>query len=466
MNRACLVLVMVATIAALVGGPGCGTKKQRIIFEKQGRVPQIGDRLRVDVLDERGNLACTDCSREFLVYTEDTWPVSFGVAPPEGGGRVRVRARLYRSLGGDLATNRHDLIDVTARLPDDYADDYEFLLPTLCFGQAPDVAAGTTCLINEASKLDYGPEPTLEPFGTSRLLPLSRPCEFEPLAGMVCVPGDVFIMGDSRLDAIAFDHPSKPEHAEWAPFPVHMDVDEMTVGTMRALVRKRSVLVDDKDERFALRVRGAPGSETDMCTYLGPDDATNDALPINCVGALLAFDACVALGKRLPYEYEWEFVAGNGSRETQYPWGDVAGERAIGQINEESRTICDNAIIGRGRISTRGESTRCRDFDVSLAPGPVAGGNPRDVTSHGIKNMAGNVAEWVADNFSLYAENCGTPCGKDSKILGGEPVPYRGGSWARSPDAAVTVARFAIERGAASSHVGFRCGFNEASVKE
>ena len=455
-------LCALAMVAATTAGSACGTKDNLVFFKKQGRVPQIGDRLLVEILDEKGEIACSDCAREIPASAEGVWPVSIGVAPSESKGRVRIRARLYRSLGGDPKVS-HEIIDVTARLPDPYVGAYEMLLPTRCFGRAPDVAKGETCLINEFSnRLDYGPEPELQELGRNKLLSLHVPCEHEPKPEMTCVPGDVFIMGDVRLDAIAFDYPSKPEHAEWAVFPVHMDLDEVTVGTVRKLVRNGKLKPLGSTRRGLL----AKGAGNEACTYLGPDDASNDALPINCIGQLLADDVCTAVGKRLPYEYEWELAAGNGQEETRYPWGEVEGERAKFQINEDPRIICDRAVVGRGHAAAAGESTRCIDLDRTRPVGPVAGGSALDVTASGIRNMGGNVAEWVGDRFSLYGEGCGTPCSDSSKILAGEPIPYRGGSWARSPDAAVGVARFAREDGTPTPHVGFRCALDENDIEK
>jgi formylglycine-generating enzyme required for sulfatase activity len=63
--------------------------------------------------------------------------------------------------------------------------------------------------------------------------------------------------------------------------------------------------------------------------------------------------------------------------------------------------------------------------------------------------MAGNVAEWVADDFKLYP-------GSTAKPLAGYKV-YRGGSYAFPKAQLLTVARWSEEPTAKFQYIGFRC---------
>jgi formylglycine-generating enzyme required for sulfatase activity len=233
----------------------------------------------------------------------------------------------------------------------------------------------------------------------------------------------------------------------------------MTVGTVRALVNG-----DRITPAKSLLQRGAAGTLEEGCTYLGSGDASNDALPITCIGAALAGEVCKALGKRLPDEYEWEFAATNGTDETTYPWGNPEGVAEDLFLNDYVRVTCAHAIVGRGRKSQTSEKQGCG----TSSWGPVAGGNPLDLTRAGVKNMGGNVAEWTGDlDFHLYDEPCWSTnsCdGPSPELSFGTWRPYRGGSWARSPDSAVGVGRYAMFNGAPSPYVGFRCATDDDAL--
>ena len=76
---------------------------------------------------------------------------------------------------------------------------------------------------------------------------------------------------------------------------MHLDRTELTVG----MLRKLGVAALGAEEAPT-----APDGTTDLstCTWRGFDDATNDALPLNCVSWKTALQICRARGGSLPTE--------------------------------------------------------------------------------------------------------------------------------------------------------------------
>jgi formylglycine-generating enzyme len=419
--------------------------------------PPFFDRALVEIVGDDGELVCgSACRRLFGFADARAWPLSFGLTASTRPAHLRVR--LYRSdhTAPDGFPLPPMLVDAAGRLPPARGVTPVTLeLHMRCFGVASEIVGARTC---DPATGELGDEPVLG----ARDVPIKmgswgpaqpRPCTFAVPKGMVCVPGGVFFLG-AHLPGSPVAQTTTPEHlVQVSPFA--LDIEEATVGDVRALVNAGAI-----PEPMAKTVD--PFAPDHACTYLSSTAIQADAYPINCLSRALAEKACVALGKRLPTEAEYEWAAGNQGLETDYPWG-------------EDRDACSRAIVGRGRdaVETRAtEFATCRvRGSTGLLPwGPVPGGSANDVNALGIKNLAGSMGEWAADrSYSGFDDPCWGPVTKlqvdprcDNPARETRSSVSRGGCWAFFEGFSRATSRKVEETDDAhpaseSPYVGFRC---------
>lgn len=221
--------------------------------------------------------------------------------------------------------------------------------------------------------------------------------------GMLRIPGGRFTMGTSEKNAPANERPARSVAvpAFW------IDRTEVTVGAYRACVE-----------------RGAcprPTRTSPVCTF----DLGDPQLPVSCVPWSSANAYCLAVGKRLPREIEWENAA-RGTTPIRYPWGGGHG--------------CGNAATLAGETTNRS----CSGKRPSHVGAHLGGASP-----YGVLDMSGNVEEWVAD---WYADSVSelSPRAGASHVL-------RGGGWLSAPSLARTTSRNWGSVREAGPNVGFRC---------
>jgi formylglycine-generating enzyme required for sulfatase activity len=194
-----------------------------------------------------------------------------------------------------------------------------------------------------------------------------------------------------QIPDVSNSRKTTPEHIA-AVSRFWIDRYEVTVGRFRAAVERGlvakspSIVVNDGP-------LGTKGNDpaTSLCTWSSTPMGRED-FALSCVIWRLAREYCRSVGGDLPSEAQWEYAASTAARPftTLYPGG--------------------NATPACGAAALERLAPGCTLPDGTSAPfGPAAvtafdgtTGGPGDVTSLGIVNLAGGVAEWMRDSAQTY----------------------------------------------------------------
>lgn len=144
---------------------------------------------------------------------------------------------------------------------------------------------------------------------------------------------------------------------------------------------------------------------------------------------------CASIGKRLPFEAEWE-LASRGLQRRAFPWGS---DREIS---------CDDVTYGRGI-----GKPCARGGDRPAAVGSAK----RDRTPEGVHDLGGNVAEWVFDAFAPYDATCTGTCAVTAPPRAAVKRVARGGYFDGLAESLRAAGRSRFQHDAVNVNVGFRC---------
>ena len=231
----------------------------------------------------------------------------------------------------------------------------------------------------------------------------------ENFAGEGCEIEFIHIEGGSfRMGSAQGDSTEQPIHEVMVP-SFRMSKTEVTVKQYRACVN---------------RGRCTPSESVWTEIYPGNDDH----LPVTLLSWQEASQFAAYLGARLPTEAEWEYAARGQGQVQTYPWGDTPPQ-------------CDRYV----------NYNNCEGTALPVCSFPE--GN----TPQGLCDMAGNLWEWVQDDWHANYEGApvdgaawqNLPERSETRVI-------RGGCWFYEPEDIRASARQPFSASARLDTIGFR----------
>lgn len=252
---------------------------------------------------------------------------------------------------------------------------------------------------------------------------LLGPQQWQMLDTMITIPAGKFTMGTNNPRTNAYN---RPEHVE----------------TTAAFKIDKFLVTNAQYARFVVQAPHRPPLHWEK----GRIPPKLELHPVTMVTWYDAAAYCRWAGKRLPTEVEWEKAA-RGDDGRRWPWGNKMD-------NTRLNTYYDV-----------GSTTEVNRYTTGASP-------------YGVLDMAGNVSQWVANNFEPYAgtdapaedfqakiPQATTAADAAMRIVDLVPTDkkykvLRGGSWKSDPFSTAAYHRNFSWPHYASNFFGFRCAAN------
>lgn len=247
---------------------------------------------------------------------------------------------------------------------------------------------------------------------------------------MVYVPGGTFAMGSTEV-------PSEGPVHDVTLSPYYIDQYEVTNASWAACVADGPCNPPGETGAFdGSPYYGVTAFQDYPVVYISWDSA----------GAY-----CSWRGARLPTEAEWEMAARwdpDTKQVTTYPWGD--------DWDESRLNYCDSSCL----IPDFKDTTYDDDWPQMAKVGSFESG----VSPLGVYDMAGNVAEWVADWYSRsYYED--SPATNPTGPASGTVRVVRSGGWSLDSFWNRSTARNNFTPDSEVASIGFRCAVSADQIE-
>lgn len=259
----------------------------------------------------------------------------------------------------------------------------------------------------------------------------------------VCVPGGATVLGSRENSDYTPGGTAQLDSAPPRVFgltPFYVDVDEMTVGALRAIVAAgySGALPLANDGPIGEFTAANPSA---VCTW-SFSARDRDDYPITCASYRASRAICKHLGGDILTEAQYEHVAtiAGFGRKVRYPWGQDA-------------PTCDRGVWGRRPLGPSPPSC-----PLGSGPRRIAE-SAKDLTPLGIRGLYGSVTEWAVDDAFPYAspEWAAVPIVDPRIDKGGSRRVLRGMSW--QSDGNRPISRLSPPQDEGYGPLGFRCAY-------